>query len=185
MMNRQQLGEEEEEYACRYEGCKRKYKSKFSLKRHYLSHMGVRNHKCPYCNKGFSLAQYLREHIHIHTGEKPFVCPFPGCGKQFRQAGKLSIHRKEHNMVSIPESGSDQTVNSCEAISNLRAVEAVFQQLETMSIPYYFYTRALPMPQQITTQPAVVETLHHQYANWMARHVVTKFVHPRPAEQFN
>ncbi len=165
----------EEVYTCRYEGCKRIYKSKFSLKRHYLSHMGVRNHKCPYCSKGFSLAQYLREHIHIHTGAKPFVCPYPGCGKQFRQAGKLSIHRKEHSMMvnSNPGSRSEPTANSAEAMSNLRAVEAVFEQLKNFAIPTYFYSKVLPLPEPIRTQRNLVQRLSAEYFRYKSKTMVS------------
>ena len=35
----------------------------------------------------------------MHTGRKPFVCTFPGCGKAFRQAGKLSVHKKLHRNI--------------------------------------------------------------------------------------
>jgi len=48
------------------------------------------------CFKSFSLSQYLKEHMFIHTGQKPFECDFPGCTRAFRQAGKLSLHKKTH-----------------------------------------------------------------------------------------
>jgi uncharacterized Zn-finger protein len=48
------------------------------------------------CFKKFALAQYLKEHTYIHTGQKPFKCPYEGCTKAFRQAGKLSMHKKFH-----------------------------------------------------------------------------------------
>jgi uncharacterized Zn-finger protein len=38
----------------------------------------------------------LKEHTYIHTGQKPFRCPYEGCTKAFRQAGKLSMHKKLH-----------------------------------------------------------------------------------------
>jgi uncharacterized Zn-finger protein len=38
----------------------------------------------------------LKEHTYIHTGQKPFKCPYEGCTKAFRQAGKLSMHKKFH-----------------------------------------------------------------------------------------
>jgi uncharacterized Zn-finger protein len=34
--------------------------------------------------------------MYIHTGQKPFKCPYEGCTKAFRQAGKLSLHKKLH-----------------------------------------------------------------------------------------
>lgn len=38
----------------------------------------------------------MKEHTYIHTGQKPFKCPYEGCTKAFRQAGKLSMHKKFH-----------------------------------------------------------------------------------------
>jgi hypothetical protein len=35
----------------------------------------------------------------MHTGLKPFVCKHPGCGRAFRQAGKLSVHKKIHRNI--------------------------------------------------------------------------------------
>ncbi len=32
----------------------------------------------------------------IHTGEKPFICDYPNCGKQFRERGNLNSHYKKH-----------------------------------------------------------------------------------------
>ena len=34
--------------------------------------------------------------MYIHTQQKPFRCDYPGCNRTFRQAGKLSMHKKSH-----------------------------------------------------------------------------------------
>ena len=54
------------------------------------------NFKCSYCKRNLSSRQNLREHIYIHTGERPYVCDEPGCGLSFRQGSLYSIHRKNH-----------------------------------------------------------------------------------------
>ena len=84
-------------YYCNYDGCGKSFTNKHSLKRHEVTHNPDKKFKCDLCSKSFSLPQYLKEHKVVHTGERPFVWKFPGCGKSFRQAGKLSIHRKEHS----------------------------------------------------------------------------------------
>uniref|UniRef100_A0A8C5GCB7 Zinc finger protein ZIC 3-like n=1 Tax=Gouania willdenowi TaxID=441366 RepID=A0A8C5GCB7_GOUWI len=38
---------------------------------------------CPREGKSFKAKYKLVNHIRVHTGEKPFPCPFPGCGKIF------------------------------------------------------------------------------------------------------
>ena len=45
------------------------------------------------------MAQYLKEHTYIHTQQKPFKCDFEGCTRAFRQAGKLSMHKKVHQNI--------------------------------------------------------------------------------------
>ena len=75
-----------------------------------------RPHKCPTCGnftqnllqiyykftqiynffsgKGFIHANKLREHINIHTGEKPFKCQY--CPSAFASAGTKAMHEKGH-----------------------------------------------------------------------------------------
>jgi uncharacterized Zn-finger protein len=57
------------------------------------------NFKCTFCLKNLSSRQNLREHLYIHTGERPYVCSEPGCGQSFRQGSLLSIHKRIHAEV--------------------------------------------------------------------------------------
>ena len=63
---------------------------------HISTHEPAKTFTCMICYKQFALGQYLKEHTYIHTGQKPFKCPYEGCTKAFRQAGKLSLHKKFH-----------------------------------------------------------------------------------------
>lgn len=38
---------------------------------------------CCACGKQFTTAANLKNHHHIHTGEKPFLCEAQGCGQAF------------------------------------------------------------------------------------------------------
>ena len=84
-------------FTCDYPGCGRFFRTKFSMKRHTLVHNDVKPYSCKYCGKRFSLPQYMKEHTYTHTKDKPYVCGVAGCQKSFRQAGKLSLHRRTHD----------------------------------------------------------------------------------------
>lgn len=42
--------------------------------RHTMVHTGEKPYQCPYCQSTFSQKENLKVHIRKHTGEKPFVC---------------------------------------------------------------------------------------------------------------
>lgn len=99
-------------FFCKRPGCTKSYTTRFSLRRHMTSHQSVKQHVCVLCFKSFTLAQYLKEHTYIHTGQKPFQCDYPGCDRSFRQAGKLSMHRKFHQNIIFTVHHSRKMDNS-------------------------------------------------------------------------
>lgn len=81
----------------------------FVTMREVVEHLGVdhvggpesANHACfwqdcPREGKAFKAKYKLVNHIRVHTGEKPFPCPFSHCGKLFARSENLKIHKRTH-----------------------------------------------------------------------------------------
>ncbi|BEI91899.1 uncharacterized protein CcaverHIS019_0407190 [Cutaneotrichosporon cavernicola] len=52
---------------------------------------------CQYCKKAFTRPSSLRIHTYSHTGERPYVCPDPTCGRKFSVQSNLKRHAKVHH----------------------------------------------------------------------------------------
>uniref|UniRef100_A0A674NXI8 C2H2-type domain-containing protein n=1 Tax=Takifugu rubripes TaxID=31033 RepID=A0A674NXI8_TAKRU len=60
-----------------------------------LSHVCMWD-ECMRGGKAFKAKYKLINHIRVHTGEKPFSCAFPNCGKMFARSENLKIHTRTH-----------------------------------------------------------------------------------------
>lgn len=67
--------------------------SQFSSK---VSSSVQKKHVCKICEKRFTRPSSLQTHVYSHTGEKPYKCDFPGCGRCFSVVSNLRRHHKIH-----------------------------------------------------------------------------------------
>lgn len=56
--------------------------------------LGATRFACIRCNKTFAQKSYIKEHMKIHTGEKPYSCKV--CGRSFRNNYMLKVHMRLH-----------------------------------------------------------------------------------------
>ncbi|KAI1884905.1 hypothetical protein AGOR_G00214710 [Albula goreensis] len=100
----------EENFTCPL--CSYSFAHRTQLERHMATHKpgreqhqllsqgaGNRKFKCTECGKAFKYKHHLKEHLRIHSGEKPYECP--NCKKRFSHSGSYSSHISSKKCIGL------------------------------------------------------------------------------------
>ena len=105
-------GSVDKSFVC--ETCLKPLGSMQSLKKHMITHTGIRQFKCDLCGNSYTQKHNLTKHLRVHSGERPYVCTF--CPAAYRTSHLLKNHMNKHSENHSPSAELDEKSNSSEPI---------------------------------------------------------------------
>jgi len=86
-------------YVCH--GCGKNFKYRHQRRMCENKHVGKFIHPCTLCDKKFNDKRRFQQHMRVHTGEKPFMCPI--CNFRCARMDNLNLHTKKAHGVTCKE----------------------------------------------------------------------------------
>ena len=78
-----------------------------AMKKHSWACTRPKNFRCRFCERAFRFKNDVDNHERIHTGERPFACPEPGCDKTFKLKNARTLH------VQVAHQGYSHKCDQC------------------------------------------------------------------------
>lgn len=131
----------------------------------------LRKFKCSECPKAFKFKHHLKEHIRIHSGEKPFQCPH--CQKRFSHSGSYSSHMSSKKCTAAAAQPSTSTFAFGDEMVLYRALLLQFQTAHNFAYPNISAYAALLQQQllQAASSTASSTSAPALLANYWAFHL--------------
>ncbi|MEE6471702.1 hypothetical protein FKM82_009346 [Ascaphus truei] len=119
-----------------------------------------RKFKCVECGKAFKFKHHLKEHLRIHSGEKPYECS--NCKRRFSHSGSYSSHLNNRKCFSIEHTDSILPSPSLSCSSQERLTETDIQSSqEKLQTPHS------PGSRNWLIYSPVAESIANQQMAWL------------------
>lgn len=93
-------GSSDKSFIC--ETCYKPLGTYQSLKKHMVTHTGLRQYKCDLCGNSYTQKHNLTKHLRVHSGERPYSCSY--CPASYRTSHLLKNHMNRHPEYNSPSS---------------------------------------------------------------------------------
>ncbi|KAI8335936.1 hypothetical protein BC941DRAFT_429787 [Chlamydoabsidia padenii] len=104
------------------------------------------------CDMVFTRSEHLARHARKHTGEKPYKCVVPGCGRMFSRFDNMMQHTQTHNKQGHKKKDRRKSTNHAFPPSRFEKEPSPDDSLpfSHRSPPSMISSRTLPLPRRMS-----------------------------------
>nr|BAM15577.1 zinc finger homeobox [Hemicentrotus pulcherrimus] len=142
--------------------CNKAFVNIYRLQRHMLTHTsGNRKFKCGECGKAFKYKHHLKEHLRIHSGEKPYECPT--CLKRFSHSGSYSSHISSKKCSPVKE--QPPALTRITGVPPVKVINSLPSPVLQSPLSDIDTSESLPLTEPKKSAPAYMTPLHIKIPN--------------------
>lgn len=128
--------------ACTSKNCRKTFRNESTLQKHLeedhsdCENNSIIGYRCKKCKRVLGTKQSLKEHFYTHTGQKPYKCSEPGCGKFFRQSSQLSYHKRIHAEIKLyMQTANDAKLSTAANDLSIQAPLLFSKSMNSVKVP--------------------------------------------------